>query len=165
MSARKPDAPARGTPGDDALREVRDRLEITDLMHRYAQMVDFREWDRMDSVFAPGATIDYTSTGGKSGPYRDILGWLDRALEPWPINLHFITNLTVEIGGDRARSRCYFNAPMGRVKDDGSQLVITNAGYYADDLVRTEAGWRIARRHCEQTLMIGQLPDGYVIPE
>ena len=71
----------------------------------------------------------------------------------------------VELDGDRARSRCYFNAPMGRVGDDGAQLVITNAGYYADDLVRTEAGWRITQRHCEQTLMIGQLPDGYVIPE
>ena len=53
---------------------------------------------------------------------------------------------------------------MGRVENGGGQLVITNAGYYADDLVRTDAGWRIARRHCEQTLMIGQLPEGYEIP-
>ena len=165
MSASGQGTPTGGTPPDDAIRDVHDRLEIADLMHRYAQMVDFREWDSMDSVFAPGASIDYTSTGGKSGPYREILGWLDRALEPWPINLHYITNLTVELDGDRARSRCYFNAPMGRVGDDGAQLVITNAGYYADDLVRTEAGWRITQRHCEQTLMIGQLPDGYVIPE
>ncbi len=165
MSASGQGTPTGGTSPDDAIRDVRDRLEIADLMHRYAQMVDFREWDRMDSVFAPDATIDYTSTGGKSGPYRDILAWLDRALEPWPVNLHFITNLTVELDGDRARSRCYFNAPMGRVGDDGAQLVITNAGYYADDLVRTDAGWRITQRHCEQTLMIGQLPDGYVIPE
>ena len=161
MSAGTPDA-EKISP--DAFREVRDRLEITDLMHRYAQMVDFREWDRIDSVFTPDATIDYTSTGGKSGPVREVLAWLDRALEPWPINLHFITNLSLELDADRAQARCYFNAPMGRVENGGGQLVITNAGYYADDLVRTDAGWRIARRHCEQTLMIGQLPEGYEIP-
>lgn len=149
---------------DDALRTLQDRAEIHDLLSRYAQMVDFREWQRMDEVFAPDATIDYASTGGVSGPYRETLEWLDRALEPWPINLHFITNVTIELDGDRGSSRCYFHAPMGRVEESGGQLVITNAGYYDDALVRTEAGWRIAARHCEQTMMIGSLPQGYEIP-
>ncbi len=149
---------------EEALREVRDRLEIQELMHRYAHMVDQREWQLMDEVFAPDATIDYTSTGGQRGDHRATLEWLQRALEPWPLNLHFITNLVVSLDGDRARSRCYFHAPMGRVEEDGSQLVITNAGWYDDELVRTEHGWRIAHRDCRQTIMIGQLPDGYVIP-
>ncbi len=149
---------------DDALRQVLDRLEIQDLMHRYSHMVDQRQWELMDEVFAPGATIDYESTGGQRGDYRPTLEWLDRALEPWPLNLHFITNLVVQLDGDRARSRCYFHAPMGRVEEDGSQLVITNAGWYDDELVRTEAGWRIAKRDCRQTIMIGSLPEGYEIP-
>ena len=119
----------------------------------------------MDSVFAPGATIDYTSTGGRKGPYRETLEWLDRALSPWPTNLHFITNLQVEVSGDRARSRCYFLAPMARAKPDGTQEVITNAGYYLDALVRTPDGWRISERVCQQTVMIGQLPAGYQIPK
>ena len=79
------------------LQEISDRLEIQDLMHRYARMVDFREWDLMDRVFAPDARIDYRSTGGQEGPYREVLAWLDRALAPWPINLHHITNLVVDI--------------------------------------------------------------------
>ena len=54
---------------------------------------------------------------------------------------------------------------MGRVEDEGGrQLVITNAGTYADDLVRTKDGWRIQHRHCDQTIMIGSLPEGYAIP-
>ena len=142
----------------------RDQREIEELMIRYAWMVDQRKWELMDSVFAPGATIDYTSTGGRKGPYRETLEWLDRALSPWPTNLHFITNLAVEISGDRARSRCYFLAPMERARPDGSQEVITNAGYYLDALVQTPSGWRIAERVCQQTLMIGRLPPGYVIP-
>ena len=87
------------------------------------------------------------------------------ALEPWPLNLHFISNLSVEIDGDRARSTCYFQAPMGRRHEDGSQAMVTNAGRYEDELVRTPVGWRIAKRVCQQRLMVGELPDGYVIPE
>jgi 3-phenylpropionate/cinnamic acid dioxygenase small subunit len=151
----------------DRVAQLADRVEIGDLLSRYARMVDDRDWDLMDEVFAPGATLDYTSTGGKSGPYRETLEWLARALEPWPLNLHFISNVEIEFGldGDSARSRCYFQAPMGRASEGGGQLVISNAGRYEDDLVRTPDGWRIASRVCQQTIMIGQLPEGYVIPE
>lgn len=148
----------------DRLQAIEDRIEIQELMNRYARMVDERAWHEMDRVFAPGATIDYRSTGGVAGPYEETLGWLGRALEPWPINLHFITNLTISLDADHAQSRCYFHAPMGRAGDGGEQLVITNAGYYDDELVRTSEGWRISARHCEQTIMIGSLPSGYEIP-
>ena len=129
-------------------------------------MVDQRKWELMDSVFTADGTIDYTSTGGKRGPYRPTLEWLDRALAGWPINLHMISNISIEFPSpDVARSRCYFFAPMGRARADGAQDVISNAGYYVDTLARTSAGWRIRERLCTQTIMIGQLPPGYVIPE
>ena len=141
-----------------------DREEIEQLLYRYAWMVDRRDWKLMDEVFAEGGSVDYTSTGGQRGPYRETLRWLARALEPWPANLHFITNLRVEIHGDRANSRCYFLAPMARFLADGSQEVVTTAGLYLDELVRTPAGWRIAKRDCQQSVTLGQLPAGYTIP-
>ncbi|MCP4603292.1 MAG: nuclear transport factor 2 family protein [Proteobacteria bacterium] len=150
---------------DPLTQELKDKLDIHDVMYRYARMVDRREWGLKDSVFAPDATIDYKSTGGKAGPYKETLEWLDRALEAWPLNLHFITNIAVELDGDRAHTLCYFNAPMGRQKEDGSQLIITNAGYYEDDLVRTPNGWRISKRNCQQTIMIGRVPGDYEIPD
>jgi 3-phenylpropionate/cinnamic acid dioxygenase small subunit len=148
---------------DEATRNVIDRIEIQDLLTRYAQMVDKREWKRMDEIFAPGSTVDYTSSGGQAGAYRPTLEWLARALEPWPLNLHFITNFDIEITGDAARSSCYFMAPMGRNEPGGSQTMTTNAGYYHDELVRTEAGWQIKARVCEQTILMG-LPEDYEIP-
>ena len=105
------------------LLEIKDRLEIQELMYRYAEMVDKRDWKRMNRIFALEATIDYSSTGGHSGPFRETLAWLDRALESWPINLHIVTNLIIEFdkesNGDRASSRCYFHAPMARETLDG----------------------------------------------
>lgn len=145
--------------------EIKDRLDIHDLMHRYARMVDRRQWELLDQVFAADATVDYTSTGGKAGPSREVMVWLDRALKPWPLNLHFITNIEIELEGDLARALSYFNAPMGRQEPDGSQYIVTNVGHYRDDLVRTPEGWRIAHRHCQQKMMLGQLPEGYQIPE
>ena len=141
-----------------------DRYQIEQLLYRYAWMVDEREWPLMDEVFAPGATNDYTSTGGVAGPYREALQWLDRALSGWPINLHTIANIAIEFDGDTARTRCHFIAPMARLLGDGTQEAISNAGYYFDDLVRLDGRWRIARRICRQTLMVGQLPPGYEIP-
>ena len=148
----------------DALRALQDRIEIEELLHRYAEMVDRRDWAQMNRIFALEATIDYTSTGGQKGPFRETLAWLDRALESWPINLHVIGNVIIEIDGDVATSRCYFHAPMGRETEDG-QFIITNAGRYLDKLIRTADGWRIVERVCEQTIMQGSLPEGYKIPE
>jgi hypothetical protein len=54
---------------------------------------------------------------------------------------------------------------MGRNSPDGSQFIITNAGRYLDRLIRTNMGWRILERYCEQTIMQGSLPEGYSIPE
>ncbi len=150
---------------DSDLRAIQDRLEIENLMHLYAEMVDRRDWKMMDRIFALEATIDYTGSGGRKGPFRETLAWLDRALESWPINLHAISNLIVEIDGDLAQSRCYFYAPMARDTTGGEQFVITNAGRYVDRLVRTADGWRIVERICEQTVMQGALPDGYAIPD
>ena len=90
---------------DSELREIKDRIEIEELMYRYAEMVDRRDWKRMDQIFALEATIDYSATRGRKGPFRENLAWLDRALESWPINLHIITNLIIELDGDEARSR------------------------------------------------------------
>jgi 3-phenylpropionate/cinnamic acid dioxygenase small subunit len=146
----------------------RDVKQIEQLLYLYAWMVDKREWGLIDQVFSADATIDYASTGGPGRmPHREALEWLDGALKPWPINLHHITNIMPRLDGDRARCRCYFFAPMGRPRAGGgyfAQDIVTNAGFYHDELVRTERGWRISERVCEMTVMIGVLPADYSIP-
>jgi hypothetical protein len=149
---------------------VQDTKEIEQVLYLYAWMVDQRKWELQDQVFADGATIDYTSTGGVKGPSRPTLEWLHRGLSGWPINLHFITNITIEFTPTGATARCLFFAPMGRALPGtkgelGSQEIINNAGYYFDKLVKTPKGWRITERICNQTIMMGSLPPGYEIPK
>ena len=72
-------------------------------MTRYAHVVDFRDWDRLSEVFAADATADYTPTGGISGSFQEVMSWLDRALAPWPVNLHAVSNVAITFDGpDRA---------------------------------------------------------------
>lgn len=147
------------------LRRIQDRAEIEQLMHLFAEMVDRREWALMDRIFALEATIDFTTGEGIAGPFREALAWLDRALEPWATNLHFISNLLIDFeGDDEARASCYFRSPVARRNADGTQQTVTTSGVYRDRLLRTSDGWRIVERVCEQLLMEGSLPEGYHIP-
>lgn len=148
------------------LRELADRMEIAELMARYADMVDRRDWTRMDRIFALEATIDLRPAGGRAGPFREMLAWLDRALDSWPRNLHMITNLIVELEGDRANARCYFHVPTGRDarEGEGAQFTVTHSGRYLDRLIHTADGWRIVERVCEQVVREGNLPEGWTPP-
>ena len=149
---------------DAALRRLADRLEIGELLARYADMVDRRDWPRMDRIFALEATIDFRPSGGPCGPFREMIAWLDRALDSWPNNLHLITNVIVELDGDRASSCCYFHVPIGREAHDGRQVTLTESGRFLDRLIRTADGWRIVARVCEEVVREGRLPEGYTIP-
>lgn len=151
---------------DLTLDEIADRMSIEALLFRYARMVDFRQWHLFDQVYAKDAICDYRSSGGIQGSAREVMDWLDRALAPWPTNIHAVTNVEIEFEAGRtgARTTCYFVAPMARGEMGKDQIVITNSGLYIDRLRKTPAGWRIAEREMRMTIMQGSLPEGYVIP-
>ena len=81
------------------------------------------------TCFTPDAHVDYTATGGTKGAYPEVRGWLEKALAPFPMTVHYISNTTVELKGDEASSRTYVINPMGFPKDDGSLHIFTVGGY------------------------------------
>src|SRR5690606_40438790 len=70
---------------DMDLQALQDRVEITDLLHRYARALDTKDWDLLASVFTPDAHLDYTSSGCPAGPRDEVVPWLARVLEPVPM--------------------------------------------------------------------------------
>ena len=149
---------------EESMRALADRIAIGELLARYADMVDRRDWTKMGRIFALEGTIDFRASGGPHGPFREAMAWLDRALDSWPNNLHLITNVIVDLDGDRASSRCYFHVPIGREAHDGRQYTLTESGRFLDRLIRTAHGWRIVARVCEEVVREGRLPEGYTIP-
>jgi 3-phenylpropionate/cinnamic acid dioxygenase small subunit len=147
------------SPPDLSLREISDRIQIHDLLVRYTVAIDTKDWKLLDTCFTPDAHVDYTSTGGTQGAYPEVRKWLEQALAPFPMTVHYISNSTVELDGDRAHARTYVINPMGFPNPDGSLHIFTVGGTYDDELVRTREGWRIARRVEEQSFLDGTLPE------
>ena len=147
-----------------SLQEISDRIEIQDLLIRYTVAIDEKDWEKLDTCFLPDAKVDYTTSGGIKGEYPEVRAWLAKALAPFTMSQHLISNSTVELDGDRAKTRTMVYNPMGVPRKDGSLHIFTVGAYYDDVLVRTPEGWRIAERFEEQAFMQGTLPEDFVIP-
>ena len=142
-----------------SIQEISDRIEIDDLLKRYTSAIDGKDYALLDTCFLPDAHVDYVSSGGIAGAYPEVRAWLEKALAIFSASVHSITNSEVELDGDRAKSRTVVHNPMVFPGEKASQI-FTVFAYYHDELVRTEEGWRIARRIEEQILLDGNLPGG-----
>ncbi|WP_328392538.1 nuclear transport factor 2 family protein [Nocardia sp. NBC_00416] len=132
-------------------RTLADRLEITDLLTRYATAVDSKDWALYRTVFTADAQIDYTTAGGPTGDLETVVSLLSQQLELFTRTQHFISNIAVELDGDAAKVRAMFFNPM--IVTPGKQF--TCGGWYNHDLVRTPDGWRSARLYEESAWFDG----------
>lgn len=124
------------------LQDLSDRIEIADLLTRYADAVDRRDWDRYRSVFTPDARIDYTSVGGVAGSVDEVCNWLAEALVMFESTQHMISNIEVELDGDTAAVTAMVINPMKLPDGTVHGTVWTTGGWYHHKLVRTPDGWR-----------------------
>lgn len=118
------------------------RQDLADLVVRYATGIDRRDWALLRSCFTDDCEADYGDIGQwKSGD--EITAWMRATHEPLGHTLHRISNPAVARDGDAVTVRSYVDAiVLGPDNLRGAQA----AGYYDDVVVRTEEGWKIARR-------------------
>jgi len=147
-----------------SLQQLSDRIEIDDLLIRYTRAIDEKDWLLLDACFTPDAHLDYTSAGGVAGDYPEVRAWLEKALAPFPMTVHYVTNSLVELDGDSATGRTAVFNPMGFPGEDGGRRIFYVGAYYNDRLVRTDDGWRIRERIEKTAFMQGDLPPGLKIP-
>ncbi len=121
---------------------VQDKLEIHELLARYARGVDTKDWELWKSVFTLDALVDYSSAGAPVGPPHEIALWLEQALQVVPMTQHFISNIEVDVRGDKAKVRAMFYNPM---RLPGMAAMSFCGGYYHHEMVRTEEGWKSER--------------------
>lgn len=121
------------------LQEISDRLEIAELLARYARGLDTKDWDVWRSVFTEDAYIDYRSAGGVDGHRNDVAAWLEQTFTMFPMAQHSITNIESAIDGDTATVRAIFHNPMQFPGFTGPTFY---GGVYHHKLSRTPDGWR-----------------------
>ena len=124
------------------LQALSDKLEINELLARYARGVDTKDWELWRSVFLPDATLDYSSVGIPVGSRDEVGAIFEQGLKVVPMTQHFISNVEVDLDGDRAKVRALFYNPM---QLPGMAQLSYCGGYYVHDMVRTTDGWKSER--------------------
>ena len=126
-------------------RETADRVEIIQLLHRYAFTVDTANWDLLPQVFTPDAQVDFGSVDQYVESESIVKGldairaWFEAALAPFPDVLHFMTNHLVDVTGDEARTHTLMHV-----------LNMSMGGIYRGHAVRTPDGWRLDHFQLEE---------------
>jgi 3-phenylpropionate/cinnamic acid dioxygenase small subunit len=122
---------------------ARMRSEITDVLIRYATGIDRRNWELFRSCFTADCECDY----GAIGTWRDVEGiteYMTTVHEDCRHTLHRITNVSVDLASElTASARSYVDAIILGPEGRGG---VRATGFYDDELVRADDGWRIARR-------------------
>ena len=133
---------------------VADELAIRQLTAAYSDAVNRRDREDFAALWAddgrwvvPGLA---DTVGGEAAAAQ-----LLAVVEGMELLIQQHDGGQVWVDGDRARARWYITE-IGRMKDGQG---VHFAGVYQDELVRTDDGWRFARRHFEFLYRgFGELP-------
>lgn len=119
-----------------------DRLDIVDVLVRYATGIDRRDWPLFRTVFTDDCVLDYGEIGKWNG-VDAVTEFMDQVHAMAGHTLHRLSNHAIVVDGDTATARTYVDSLI-MAQDNSSG--VNGIGFYDDELVRTTAGWQIARR-------------------
>lgn len=141
-------APSAKPAAKLSLAERIDVLEskeaIASLLNAYARANDRADEALLRSLFWPESMHKHGRFEGKSS---DFVGFAFKIVSALKYACHHISNISVEVKGDRAFSECYYFAQHRRDRKDGSgEEDVFFQGRYLDDLERRGGEWKIIRR-------------------
>jgi uncharacterized protein (TIGR02246 family) len=123
---------------------VSDRLEIEDLFVRYVCALDEGDVDSVVDCFAADGSLASPVAGTHKG-HAAIRAFAERFARYRASGAqlrHVVSNLRIDLAGDRAHARCYLVVFLTR---NGESKVIP-PGQYDCELVNENGAWRFAHR-------------------
>lgn len=131
------------------LQAISDRLEIEELLVRYSRAIDHRDFETLETLFTDDAEFDAGSLGHPTGPAA-IRAMIEGTLTGLDATQHLVGKSLVELDGDRAEVHTYLISQHVRESAPGPVKHYFLGGEYADRMVRTADGWRIAYRRLDR---------------
>jgi ketosteroid isomerase-like protein len=128
------DAAAR----DDRLQWLVDRARISDLLVAYAWLVDTGDFDGLAALFADDGALHLPFA---TLPTSELAGGSKIALGPYAATHHISANHAIEITGDSASSRSYFQAVHVPTTDEAGRHADIG-GRYDNTYRRINGQWR-----------------------
>ena len=144
-AAAKPAAPPHGA---DLARQVDmlvSRAQIEEVLVAYARGNDRLDADLLRGCFWPESLHKH---GGFDGKSIDFVNFALKILNSVKYTAHHISNISIQVDGDRALTECYYFAHHRRVKKDGSggEEDAFFEGRYLDEFERRAGVWKIIHR-------------------
>lgn len=122
------------------LARLEARAEIEELRANYCYHVDDGNGEAFASLFAEDAVLDFGSAGTYAG-HEELREFVGSAVpDHYEFIVHMVHNPVVEVDGDAATGRWYFEAPA--TTTGGTAVWIQ--GRYDDEYVRAEGEWLFA---------------------
>ncbi|API59913.1 hypothetical protein BSL82_11815 [Tardibacter chloracetimidivorans] len=119
-----------------------DEEDIRRVITSYATAIDGRDWVKLGQCFTEDVTADYGPIGLWNS--RDeLVGYMASAHDDFGQTMHSLSNFDINVTGDDAVARTYFNALLP-FRDRRPPIRVS--GFYDDRLRRAGGAWRIAAR-------------------
>lgn len=119
---------------------IDDRLEIHELLARYAHALDYHNLPAMREIWTDDCRFQADEPSVNITGLDDLIGFFQETVTAVPNARHLISNVYV-VGGD---SEALCHAYLQIVDfETGAWL---GAGRYRDEMARTASGWRIRNR-------------------
>ena len=127
---------------DVAIRALQDRMDITDVLYRYASTIDRFDLDGLRRVLADDLSAQYGNAAPVSGGDA-VAAWIGEAIANVVWQHHLLSVYHVEVDGDEARALVYHTSYQ--VFEDDPDTAKLLVGRYHNELRREPDGWRISR--------------------
>jgi hypothetical protein len=130
---------------ESRLQALLDREAIRETLDRYCRGLDRMDRALADTVWHEGGTAHYD--GIFEGTGAGFLDWVWQAHAAMERHSHQITNVLIELDGDRAASEAYVTVALWTKPDaEGRQQELVGRGRYLDRWERLEGRWGIVHR-------------------
>ena len=139
-----------------------DIADITQLINLYGLAVDTQRWALFDRIFTDRVEADFS----------DSAHWYDRESfkrdfaafhAPFDSTQHGMMNHLINVEGTKASAITYGTWRLVRKAVDGNPLW-DGSGWYDDQLIKTDHGWRIQHRVCRIVWWTGNPQVNETIP-
>ena len=127
---------------DAALRAIQDRIDITDVLYRYASTIDRFDHEGLRATLADDLWAQYGNADPVIGGDA-VAAWIGEAIAPVIWQHHLLSVYHVEVDGDDAKALVYHTSHQVFEDEPDSAKVLV--GRYHNELRREADGWKISR--------------------
>jgi ketosteroid isomerase-like protein len=127
---------------DPAIRALQDRMDITDVLYRYASAIDRFDHEGLRAVLADDLSAQYGNAPPVEGGDA-VASWIGEATATVVWQHHLLSVYQVELDGDHARALVYHTSHQ--LFEDDPETAKLLVGRYHNELRREPDGWKISR--------------------